>query len=92
MIATSRNSRGECERCRKVKPFVLASAFQGDGNATFRHLCAQCERVEKPQNQPGLFGAVTHGSAEEAIEDLTEPKAVDDRQMGLFTNADLQRY
>ena len=58
MIATTHNTRGTCNRCGRQRPFVLAAAFQGDGSATFRFLCASCERIEAPRNQPTLFRTV----------------------------------
>lgn len=58
MIATSANTTRQCQRCGRSRSFVLASAFQGDGSATFRFLCASCERIEAPRNQPGLFRTV----------------------------------
>ena len=36
-----------CERCKREKPLDMAVAFQGDGTATFRFLCAKCERAER---------------------------------------------
>ena len=41
----------------------IGVAFQGDGTATFRHLCAGCERIERRMNQPGLFKTATPGES-----------------------------
>jgi hypothetical protein len=49
MIANSHNTRGECQRCGRVRSFVLACAFNADGS--FRFLCSSCDRVESWQNQ-----------------------------------------
>ena len=56
MIANSHNTRGECQRCGRVRLFVLASAFNADGS--FRFLCSSCDRVESWQNQRRLFEGV----------------------------------
>ena len=64
MKATIQNTTGACERCKQVKPYVMGVAFQGDGTATFRHLCVGCERIERWQNQRRLFA------------DLPKPKVV----------------
>ncbi len=53
MIATTHNTRGACERCGLFRSFVLAAGFNPD--ATFRHLCASCERIERPRLQQRLF-------------------------------------
>jgi len=64
MQATAHNTLGACERCKQVKPYVMGSAFQGDGTGTFRHLCSSCDRIESWQNQRRLFA------------DLPKPKVV----------------
>ena len=87
MIATAHNSRRQCERCLKVKPFVLSCAFQGDGRAIFRHLCAGCERVERVENQPPLFiGMVIAATEPQAEADQEQPQAAAPQaQLDLFT-------
>ena len=93
MKATAHNTHGQCERCKSVKYFVMGVAFQGDGTATFRHLCASCERIERGVNQPRLFKAVTYATVEEAVEAVEEiaPRR-DERQMGLFTSDEMRGY
>ena len=56
-----------CERCKREKPLDMAVAFQGDGTATFRFLCAKCERAERHINQPSLYAESIHAIDEEAI-------------------------
>ena len=103
MRATTHNSAGQCERCRKAKPFVLASAFQGDGTATFRFLCASCERIERGRNQLSLYAQMTFETVEEAEEFIEEPEPVEtheewltrkeaEKQPGLFTWAEIRQY
>jgi hypothetical protein len=74
MITTQHNTTGECERCRRVKPYVLAVAFQGDGTGTFRMLCASCERSEKYRNAPHLFVDVKWIQIGEPEPEEEEPK------------------
>ena len=88
MKANSHNTRGACEGCGQTKHFVMAVAFQGDGTATFRFLCASCERREKPTNEPRLFEAATYATVEEAEEAIESPVVRDDRQLALFTFSD----
>ena len=88
MKANSHNTRGACEGCGQTKNFVMAVAFQGDGTATFRFLCASCERREKPMNEPRLFEAATYATVEEAEEAIESPVVRDDRQLALFTFPD----
>ncbi len=45
-----------CARCGSYKTLKYAPAFNRDGTATFRHLCARCNRIEWPLNQPSLPG------------------------------------
>lgn len=86
MLATSHNTRGTCQRCGKAKPWVMGSAFQGDGSATFRNLCASCERIEKPRNQPALFEGLgrVHAETGPEFEQIEETAPVDLAQMSLF--------
>jgi hypothetical protein len=81
--ATSHNSRGACERCGRLSGFVLAAGFNGDGS--FRHLCAGCERIERPQLQKRLFAGVrvVVPESETLTERVPEP-VIDRRQMALF--------
>jgi hypothetical protein len=94
MRANSHNTTGQCERCRKAKPFVLASAFQGDGTATFRFLCASCERIERGRNQLSLYAGMTFATVEEAEEVFEEPEPVEIEtpQLDLFTLAEMRQY
>lgn len=46
-------SRPSCARCGRRRE-VAYTAFN-PGEATFRPLCLDCERVEMPENQPVLF-------------------------------------
>jgi hypothetical protein len=85
MIATSDNTFRRCDCCGRVQSFVLGSAFQRDGTATFRLLCAPCERAEKPINQPALFlGAPVHAWTEPEPEVIEETAPVSLAQMSLF--------
>ena len=93
MLATPTNTRGTCQRCGKAKPWVMGSAFQGDGSATFRNLCARCERIEKPRNQPSLFLGVAPVYAEIEPEEIEEPEPVevDPPQMSLWAPGEFPR-
>jgi hypothetical protein len=87
MRATANNMRGTCDRCGRFSPWVMGSAFQGDGTATFRNLCERCERIEKPRNQPSLYVGVSwvHVETEPEPEPIEETApAVDRRQLTLF--------
>ena len=74
-------------------PFVLASAFQGDGTATFRYLCAGCERIERSRNQKALFAGHVYVTQEAAIEvfEETAPE-VPEAQLDLFTFSEMRQY
>jgi len=67
VIATKHNTTGSCQRCGKVKPFVLATAFDGLGG--FRFLCSACDRIEKDLHQLRLFA-----TPQEAIASWQEPE------------------
>jgi late competence protein required for DNA uptake (superfamily II DNA/RNA helicase) len=93
MKATPNNTNGQCERCRQAKPFVLASAFQGDGTATFRYLCARCERMERSRNQTALFAGHVYVTQAEVIEEFEEPAPrKSEKQLGLFTFSESGTY
>jgi hypothetical protein len=73
-----------CEGCGTRRNHVLACAFQRDGRAEFRFLCASCQRIEFPQNQPALFeGMRIEAAAMPLFEVEAEPVRVE-AQMGLF--------
>ena len=58
------------------------------------YLCGICGRdITDPYHQPRLFKAATYATVEAAIEAVEEiaPRR-DERQMGLFTNSEMQRY
>jgi hypothetical protein len=55
MKATANNTLRQCERCNRVRPFVMATVFAGDGSGKFRFLCASCERIEMWYSQRRLF-------------------------------------
>ena len=58
-----------CARCGSCKTLKYAPAFNRDGTATFRHLCARCARYEWSLNQPSLPGLTTRPApGSEAIE------------------------
>ena len=88
MQATKSNTKGQCERCHQVKPFVLASAFNEDGS--FRFLCSQCDRIERELHQLQLFESAKSAIAawldaepeEEAEQKMYEEP--DPPQMSLF--------
>lgn len=84
MRATNHNTTAICEGCGRRKPFVLGSAFQGDGSATFRNLCASCERRELPVNQPALFEGMRPGSSRSAHLEPDAAPVRDRAQMALF--------
>ena len=81
MIATSHNTHGICERCGRVQSFILAAGFNPD--ASFRMLCASCERVEKPRLQPKLFTVRPVFVPIPEVE-AVEVEVIDRRQMALF--------
>jgi hypothetical protein len=81
MIATSHNTRGACEGCGAVRSFVMAAGFNPD--ATFRHLCASCERQERPRLQKRLFAGPVFVPVLEVVEERELP-VFDVRQMALF--------
>lgn len=84
MIATADNTLRVCDRCGKLRTWVMYSAFQRDGSATFRKLCKPCELAEKQLNQPALFeGAPVHAETQPQPETIERP-TVDDRQMTMF--------
>ena len=93
MKATAHNTIRECEGCGTRRNYVMAVAFERDGTAMFRFLCASCERRERPLNQPALFESATYATveeAEEAVEELLPLR--DERQMGLFTFNESEGY
>ncbi len=71
------SDKARCEHCGRVRPFVLACAFQGDGTGAFRFLCASCERAESWRNQPRLFAGGSRYVAPmvevEPVEIVVEP-------------------
>ena len=87
-----RPGKAECEGCGNWKPQVMGCAFQRDGKAIFRHLCASCERRERGLNQPGLFAGMVFKTAAEAVEVFESATVVDERQMGLFTTTESGQY
>ena len=82
MRATSHNTYGACEGCGRVQSFILAAGFNPD--ASFRMLCASCERIEKHRLQPALF--VTRPVFVPVLEVVEERElpVFDVRQMALF--------
>jgi hypothetical protein len=81
MKATSHNTTGDCQRCGRYCPYVLAAGFNADGS--FRMLCASCERVEKPRLQPKLFTVRPVFVPIPEVE-AVEVEVIDRRQMALF--------
>jgi hypothetical protein len=72
-------SRPACARCGRRRE-VAYTAFNV-GEATFRPLCLDCERVELPQNQPLLLEIpIPEGESQAAPISLFDPIA----QMSLF--------
>ena len=87
MIATKSNTTSQCERCLRMKPFVLATAFDGRGG--FRFLCSACDRIEKDLHQLRLFEtqqqAITAWlDAEPEPEEEVEMNEPEPPQMSLF--------
>ena len=74
-----------CARCGSYKTLKYAPAFNRDGTATFRHLCARCARYEWSLNQPSLPG-LRQTSAPVYVETEPEPifQPVNPLQMALF--------
>jgi hypothetical protein len=84
MITSAITTRTECQRCRGVKTFVLATAFNSDGS--FRFLCAACDRVERWTNQRRLFDEAPRPAPVLEVEE-PEPEpvhTVSRLQMALF--------
>lgn len=84
MRCTASNTFGTCERCKAPRPYVIASGFNPDGS--FRMLCSNCDRIERPRNQLHLFkGApIVHAWTEPAPEPEPEPEPRPRAQMSLF--------
>lgn len=85
MRATASNTRNVCERCDQVKPYVMATVFQGDGSGRFRFLCASCERIEMWYSQRRLFEMPKPQPVDEIEpEELEEAPPLVLPQMNLF--------
>lgn len=85
MQATAHNTTGECQRCGRFRPFVMAAGFNSNGS--FRMLCAGCERVERWMLQRTLWKitpVVVMPEPEEVEEIEPEPVEIESPQMSLF--------
>ena len=90
MRATEHNTTGECERCGRIKPYVLAAGFNPNGS--FRMLCASCERIERWMLQRTLWKETpVIVMPEPQPEPEAEPVEVYNPQMSLWGVGELER-